>query len=224
MKTRLFSLALLMVAAALVGCSTTYKTEAKRDNLIDQSNAIVNKINQEDPSSPGFLHNSAAYAVFPHVGKGALVAGAAYGKGVLYEHGQVVGYCDMKQASVGAQAGGQEFAEVIAFENPAALNKFKQGDMTFTANVSAVAVKSGAAQAAKYRDGVVVFIRPDEGLMAEASVGGQAFSFRTLDQVAADPDMHRDTMTHTETTVKKETTVNPDGSTVRHESNTARTE
>ena len=224
MKTRLFSLALLMVAAALVGCSTTYKTEAKRDNLIDQSDAMVNRIHQEDPSSPGFLNNSAGYAVFPHVGKGALLAGAAYGKGVLYERGQVVGYCDIKQATVGAQAGGQEFAEVIAFEDPAALNKFKQGDLAFTANVSVVAVKSGAAQAAKYRDGVVVFVRPDKGLMAEAAVGGQAFSYRTLDQVNADPDMHRDTMTHEDTTVRKETTVNPDGSTVHHESKTARTE
>ena len=54
--------------------------------------------------------------------------------------------------------------------------------MTFAANASAVAIKTGAAAAAKYEDGVAVFTMPRRGLMAEASIGGQKFTFVTLNE------------------------------------------
>jgi hypothetical protein len=43
--------------------------------------------------------------------------------------------------------------------------------------VSAVALKSGAAAAAKYTNGVAVFVYVKGGLMAEAALGGQRFTF-----------------------------------------------
>ena len=83
----------------------------------------------------------------------------------------------MKKVDVGLQAGGKAFSEVIFFNDETAFNRFKDDDFEFTGNVSAVMLKSGAAKAAQYRDGVAVFAKPKAGLMVDLSVGGQKFDF-----------------------------------------------
>src|SRR6185295_12473103 len=100
-----------------------------------------------------------------------------HGSGIVYEKGRAVGRATLNQVSVGAQIGGQEFAEIIFFETPAALAKFKTGNFAFSASISAVALKSGASANAKYTDGVAVFTATKGGLMLEAAVGGQKFAF-----------------------------------------------
>jgi lipid-binding SYLF domain-containing protein len=79
--------------------------------------------------------------------------------------------------SVGFQFGGQAYREVIFFENKEALDRFKENKLEFSAQASAVAAKSGASANVKYRDGVMIFTQQKGGLMYEASVGGQKFSF-----------------------------------------------
>jgi len=81
--------------------------------------------------------------------------------------------------------GGQSYSELIFFETPDALNRFKSGNYTFSAQASAVAIKSGASANAKYADGVAVFTMGEQGLMVEASVGGQKFSFQPITQPVA---------------------------------------
>src|SRR6185369_8091334 len=87
----------------------------------------------------------------------------------------------MTQATIGAQIGGETFAEVIFFETPAALNDFKASQFELSAEVSAVAAKEGASKAAHYKNGVAVFTLPKKGLMAQASIGGQKFKFESLE-------------------------------------------
>ena len=99
------------------------------------------------------------------------------GKGLLFVNGSPAGTATMTQASIGAQAGGQTFSEIIVFENPAAVSYFKDGKFEMSADVSAVAVKEGASSSAKYKEGVAVFTMPKSGLMAQASIGGQKFKF-----------------------------------------------
>ncbi|MEX0741603.1 MAG: YSC84-related protein, partial [Phycisphaeraceae bacterium] len=124
------------------------------------------------------LDAAAGYAVFPTIGKGGAGIGGAYGKGVLYEDGQVVGYCDVSQGTIGFQLGGQAYTQIIAFESDEKVNEFKNGDLTFAAQATAVAIKSGAGANAEYADGVAVFTSDEAGLMYEASVGGQKFSYQ----------------------------------------------
>jgi lipid-binding SYLF domain-containing protein len=121
---------------------------------------------------------SAGYVIFPNVGKGGLVVGGASGNGAVYEGENVIGLAGLKKLNIGLQAGGQAIIEVIFFEDAAALEEFKEGNFSFAAEVSAVALKSGVALNAKYKDGVAVYVMPKAGLMADASVGGQKFSFR----------------------------------------------
>jgi lipid-binding SYLF domain-containing protein len=84
----------------------------------------------------------------------------------------------MNQVSVGAQIGGQEFSEIIFFQTPKNVAIFKQGKANLSAEASAVALDQGAAAVARYKNGIAIFTQVKGGLMAEASVGGQKFSFQ----------------------------------------------
>ena len=86
----------------------------------------------------------------------------------------------MLKAQDGSQAGGQAYREVVFFENKDAFDRFRDDKIEFSGQASAIAVKSGAAANANYRNGVVVFSQEKGGLMLEASLGGQKFNFKSL--------------------------------------------
>lgn len=136
----------------------------------------------KDAGLATYFENASGYVIFPNVGKGALIIGGASGNGVLYENGDAVGMTDLKKLNIGLQAGGQAIIEVIFFETDAALKKFKEGNFEFSAEVSAVIADKGKSKNANYKDGVVVFALPKAGLMADASVGGQKFSYTPFAQ------------------------------------------
>jgi len=135
---------------------------------------------QSDSGLKDTFKKAAGYVVFPNVGKGGFILGGAHGNGHVYEKGKLVGYASLTQVTVGAQVGGQEFSEVIFFETKEALAKFKESQFAMSAQVSAVAAAEGASKNAKYVDGVMVFTKAKQGLMAEASVGGQKFKFEPV--------------------------------------------
>jgi len=170
----------MMAVAPLQGCKTEPKSEAGKAELSADVDSALKKAESHDPSIQGFLNKAYGYAVFPSVGKGGLVVGGAYGKGQAFEQGKRVAYCDITQATVGAQIGGQSYTEIIAFQDKAAFDNFRYGKLKFDAQATAVALKSGAGANAKYTDGVSVITFGESGLMAEASVGGQSFSFRPI--------------------------------------------
>jgi lipid-binding SYLF domain-containing protein len=172
-----FVLAGTLVALALGACATApVSVEGKADIEKDAATALA-AAKTADPTLGPVFNSSAGYAVFPTVGKAAAGFGGAYGRGVLYERGRAVGYCDLTQATVGMQLGGQTYTQIIAFETKEAVEAFKQGNFTFAAQATAVALKSGAGANAKYKDGVAVFTMDETGLMYEAAVGGQKFSY-----------------------------------------------
>jgi lipid-binding SYLF domain-containing protein len=130
-----------------------------------------------DPGLAHFFDTAAGYAVFPTVAKGAVGIGGAHGTGVLFVHGKAVGKASLNQLTVGAQLGGQEYAEIVFFETPKALSDFMKGHFALSAQASAVALKSGASANARYEEGVATFTATKGGLMYEASIGGQKFGF-----------------------------------------------
>jgi len=130
--------------------------------------------------SASFFSHSYGYAVFPTIGKGGIGIGGAHGNGVLFENGQPVGKVTMNQVTVGAQAGGQEFAEIIFLETPRNVSDLKFGKTKFSAEASAVALSEGASAKAKFTDGVAVFTATKGGMMLEASIGGQKFKYTPI--------------------------------------------
>ena len=170
--------AITLTTSLLVGCSTTAPTTtAERDDLVQRAQAERDEWNRIDPGVEALVKKSHGVAIFPEITKGGLGFGGAYGRGVVYERGQHIGYADITQGTIGPQLGGQTYSEVIVFEDGAAMERFKQNDMSFAANASAIIANSGATANARFVDGVVVFIRPIAGAMAEASVGGQRITY-----------------------------------------------
>ena len=177
-KASLYTCLIAGALLALAGCATAPDTDAKKAELHANVEKSMANLKTLDPSLQKQIDSAYAYAIFPAVAKGGAIVGGAYGRGEVYEQGKMIGWADLSQATIGAQLGGQSFSELILFENKAALENFKSGKIKFAANASAVALKSGAAESAKYTDGVLVFVQPISGLMVEASLGGQSFSFK----------------------------------------------
>ena len=140
--------------------------------------ATIDAYLKADPGMAKFFDNAAGYVVFPGIGKAGLGIGGAHGNGEVIAKGKgAIGKASMTQVTVGVQIGGQEYSEIIFFEEPVDLERFTSGGLELAAQVSAVAITAGAADGANYKDGVVVFTRTKSGMMAEASVGGQDFSY-----------------------------------------------
>jgi lipid-binding SYLF domain-containing protein len=146
-----------------------------------------------------FFKNAYGYAVIPTVGKGGIGIGGAYGKGQVYRGGIVTGTISLFKATIGFQLGGQVFSEIIFFEDKRAYDEFTSGEFAFDVTASAVAITAGAqAKAgtegasasasagpsngkqakATYHKGMAVFVHVKGGLMYEATIGGQKFSFK----------------------------------------------
>ena len=137
----------------------------------------IAEFKSKDPSMKTFFEKAYGYAVFPTVGKGGIGIGGAYGKGEVYAKGQMIGTTSLTQVTIGLQLGGQAYREIIFFKDKAMLDQFKSGKFEFSAQASAVAVTAGASADADYNNGVAIFTMAKGGLMYEASVGGQKFSF-----------------------------------------------
>lgn len=145
----------------------------------------IERFKKADSSLTKFFDTAVGYAVFPGVGKGAIGVGGAHGKGLVYARGknkkvELIGETGLTQVTIGFQLGGQAYQEVIFFEDVTSLEAFKDGKFALSAQASAVAASSGAAANAKYEMGVAVFTLAKSGLMYEASVGGQKFSFKAV--------------------------------------------
>ena len=117
------------------------------------------------------------FVFFPKITKGGLGIGGAGGKGLVFDNKTVVGESKLAQATFGLQAGGQQYMEIVLFEDQAAFDRFTAGKVKFSGQASAVALKDGASADIDYQDGVAIFTKTIGGLMAEASVGGQSFKY-----------------------------------------------
>jgi lipid-binding SYLF domain-containing protein len=149
-----------------------------------------------------FFDEAHGYAVFPSIGKGGLGIGASHGKGQVYREGKVIGFTSTSDISIGLQAGGQAYSQIIFFENEEALIRFTGGNFEFAASASAIAVQAtaeakastegaGAAASssktskkatagAKYQNGMVVFTMAKGGLMYAATIAGQKYSYKPV--------------------------------------------
>ena len=153
--------------------------------------------------SGAYFGNSYGYAVFPTIGKGGMGIGGAHGSGGVYTGGKKAGTSKMTQVTFGFQLGGQAFSQIIFFEDERAFKSFTSGNFEFSAQASAVAITAGASAEANtgggvtsgvsggrndattashsgYRKGMAIFTIAKGGLMYEAALGGQKYSYKPL--------------------------------------------
>ena len=150
-----------------------------------------------------FFNASYGYAVFPTIGKGGFGIGGAHGSGSVYAQGVKQGNSTMTQVTIGLQMGGQAFSQIVFFEDERAFQSFTSGNFEFSAQASAVAITAGATAEAStgggtatgysggrndatthnhsgYRKGMAIFTIAKGGLMYEAAIGGQKYSYKPL--------------------------------------------
>jgi lipid-binding SYLF domain-containing protein len=180
-KYKMLSLAAVLLISTVVSLPVGLQAQNSRDDKIkNDSKEAKAEFITKDGLMQSLFDNSYGYVIFPNVGKGGIGVGGAAGNGIVFENGNMIGKAKMKQVTVGFQFGGQVYREVIFFENKAGLDRFKKNKFEFSAQASAVAATEGASANVKYRDGVMVFTQQKGGLMYEASIGGQKFSFTKL--------------------------------------------
>lgn len=167
MKTKFTITMLFLMAISL-------SSYAQKD-VSDKSKEAIKELKQTNNKIGKYFSSAYGYAVFPSVGKGGLGVGGAAGNGTIYKGGAIVGDCKLSQLTIGFQAGGQAYSEVIFFQNKASFDRFTGNKFEFSAQATAVAVTAGASFDVDYRDGILIFTHSKGGLMYEASVGGQKF-------------------------------------------------
>ncbi len=190
----------LLSVAAIAALLLAVPTSAMARKVQDYSEAINDF--KSIPSVAPFFAGAHAYAVFPTIGKGGLGVGGSHGKGQVYVGGKVIGFTSTSDLSIGLQAGGQAYSQVIFFQNAAALEKFTGGNFEFGASASAIAVQATAeakagtetkgvsagstkksdkpALGAEYQDGIAVFTMAKGGLMYAATIAGQKYTYKPV--------------------------------------------
>lgn len=170
---RILGFVVACMVVAIAGVAAAGWDAAGEKRALD----AVAEFKKTDPSIDTFFKDAHGYAVFPEITKGAVGIGGAAGDGTVFEGGAGVGSTSMTQVTIGLQLGGQTYREVIFFKDKAALDNFKGGNFELAAGASAVAAKDGASKTAAYNNGVAIFTMGTGGLMFEASIGGQKFTY-----------------------------------------------
>lgn len=166
-----------MMAVVLVGCATAPKTTADRTDLSRRADATLETMKSRDAGLAPVLARAAGYVVFPYIGKGGMIVGGAFGRGILYQGGHQVGFVKLEQAKLGALLGGESFAELLVLDNPYTVLQLKKGDYKLGGNIGATVLTQGAAAAGTLESGTSAFIMPLGGAMIDVSVDGQRFKF-----------------------------------------------
>lgn len=177
MKKCIMGLAILVSAIMFLPMVVKSQDE---DRIISDSKKAKAEFIKTDKLMESLFDHSYGYVIFPNVGKGAVGVGGAAGQGAVFEKGKAIGTARMIQVTAGFQFGGQAYREVIFFEDKDAMDRFKANNLEFSGQASATAVKEGAATNVKYRNGVMVFSQEKGGLMLEAAIGGQKFTYQPL--------------------------------------------
>jgi len=181
----IFGVIALATAALLSACvgwqpGSGAVSREQADTMTPQVDAAIASFKQHDPSMQRFFNEAYGYAIYPSVGKGGFWIGGAHGDGAVYQQEHLVGVTSITQITIGPQIGGQAYSEIIFFRDATALATFEAGNFTFSAQASAVAATAGAAANAAWNNGVAVFTLVQGGLMAEATIGGQKFTFTPI--------------------------------------------
>lgn len=152
-----------------------YPKDTKLQKQVFETKAVMA---QGNPNVGKIFGTTYGYAIFPKITKGGLIIGGAGGHGLVFVGNTVVGSSTLMQTTIGVQAGGQQYAEFILFEDKAAMDRFRNNKFKFAGDVSAVAWDKGVSEDINYQNGVAVYTHANKGLMAVAALGTQKFKYK----------------------------------------------
>lgn len=166
-------------ALALAGCSNAVGNNgaAQLDARVDQTHQFLM---QTYPSAAQMIQNARGVLYMPLMTSAALGIGGAYGQGALRIGGATVDYYSATRASLGLQAGAQQYAHVLIFQTEPALAAFRAAPGWVAEADAYYAVPQGGmamgADTVTTQHPVVALIFGQSGLMAGASIAGTKYT------------------------------------------------
>ena len=156
------------------------KGKTAATELASESKAALQQLYASVPLAKELGPKAQAILVFPKVTKAGLGIGGQYGEGALLKGGTAVAYYKTTGASVGLQAGGQQYGYAMLFMNAKALAQLDNAK-GFEVGVgpSVVLVDEGMAKTTTtttLKDDIYAFVFGQKGLMAGLGIQGNKIS------------------------------------------------
>ena len=140
------------------------------------ANASLQQLYASVPAAKALGAKAQAILVFPKVTKAGLGVGGQFGEGALLQGGKATAYYNTAGASIGLQAGAQQYGYAMFFMNANALAQLNKAD-GFEVGVgpTVVVVDEGMAKSmttTTVKDDIYAFIFGQKGLMAGLGIQG----------------------------------------------------
>jgi lipid-binding SYLF domain-containing protein len=162
-----------LLAVLIIGCAHAPTSATAQDDLKQRAQIALDNMRATNSNLQPALDQAAGYVVFPDAFEAAFFGGAGGGTGVVYQHGQPIGFAELNEGSFGGEAGAEKFAEVIVIHDQATLEAMRNGKLKVAGDASAIIGNSGTAKAFNAGDNVMVFVQPLSGAEVKASLIGQ---------------------------------------------------
>ena len=165
-----------IVIGATLALAAPSAMAATAAEISRDANAALQQLYASVPAAKALGAKANAILVFPKVTKAGLGVGGQLGDGALLQQGKTVGYYNTAGASIGLQAGAQQFGYAMFFMNANALAQLNKAD-GFEVGVgpSVVVMDEGAAKTmttTTVKDDIYAFIFGQKGLMAGVGIQG----------------------------------------------------
>jgi lipid-binding SYLF domain-containing protein len=169
------TIAIVALGLTLAGAPQT-SIAAGAAELARDANASLQQLYASVPAAKALGPNAQAILVFPKVTKAGLGVGGQFGEGALLQKGKAVAYYNTAGASIGLQAGAQQYGYAMFFMNANALAQLDKAD-GFEVGIgpTVVLVDEGKAKTmttTTAKDDIYAFIFGQKGLMAGLGVQG----------------------------------------------------
>lgn len=169
----------ILGAAALAAACDNSVGSSGASTIDQRVYATLNYMFETYPETIAVKNKSAGMLVMPLIGEAGFMVGGSYGEGALVIDGATVDYYSATQGSVGFQIGAQQYAYVLFFMTPQALERFRTSPgWAGGAAAQYVGGDTGNALSASTdtTDAVIAFIFAQQGLMVAATVDGTKYT------------------------------------------------
>jgi len=139
------------------------------------------KFKDKHPEMESYFDQAHGYAIIPGVTRVAIGFGGAYGRGLVVEGDNLIGWTSFSQFSSGLQLGAKYFSMIVFFKDQAALDEYKKSQMQFLGQAGVDLATVGISGTPAYSDGVAIFAITRLGLMAEFSYSGARFKYKAIE-------------------------------------------
>ncbi len=142
----------------------------------------IAKFKDKHPELEPYFENAHGFAIIPGVTRAAIGFGAAYGRGLVIEGDDLVGWTSFSQLSSGLQLGAKYFSMIVFFKDQEDIEDYKQSQFQFLGQAGIDLATVGISGTPAYNEGVAIFAITRLGLMAEFSYSGARFKYKPIEE------------------------------------------